>query len=86
MMKSAMHQAGLSIGRWLSAAAVAIAGFVAMLLLIFATLAVTLLGVLIAAGGIAARMAGGMRRPTGAPVLEARRTPEGWSVEPAPRA
>jgi hypothetical protein len=86
-MRSAAQGAGESVWRFLSAAAVAIASFIAMLLLILATLAVTFLGVLIAAGALAARVAtGGWRRAAGPQVLEARRTADGWAVEPAPRA
>ena len=82
-MKSVYLQ---GVSRLLSAVAMAVAGLAAMLLLVFATLAVTCVGALMAAVSVAMRLASvGAPRRWGAPVLEARRTADGWTVEPLPR-
>lgn len=73
-----------TFGRALSGAAAALVGLVAMIMLVLATLAVTFVGVVIALAALAVRlMPGPRRRDQGPPMLEARRTPEGWVAEPA---
>ncbi|MBL8549486.1 MAG: hypothetical protein JNJ73_05835 [Hyphomonadaceae bacterium] len=82
-----MAQAFLDgMSRLMGAVMMAVAGVFAMFLLLFATLAVTCVGALMAAVSVAMRLARVARPPRrGAPVLEARRTPDGWTVEPLPR-
>jgi hypothetical protein len=72
------------ITRVTGAVAAALVGGFALLFVLLATLAVTLAGVVIAAGALLARLAPARRRARGPVLLEGRRTPDGWVVEAAP--
>jgi Mn2+/Fe2+ NRAMP family transporter len=66
------------------AVAAMLVGAFALVFVLLATLAVTLAGVVIAAGALLARLAPTRRRAGGPVLLEGRRTPDGWVVEAAP--
>jgi hypothetical protein len=66
------------------AVAAMLVGAFALFFVLLATLAVTLAGVVIAAGALLARLAPARRRPGGPVLLEGKRTPDGWVVEAAP--
>jgi len=72
--------------RVLGAFAAGIVGLFAMFFVLAATIAVAAVGLFVALAALALRLAPRpQRRASGPPMLEARRTPEGWVAEAAPR-
>jgi hypothetical protein len=78
------ESASQAMKRAVGAVAAALVGMFALAFVVLATLAVTLVGVVLAMGALVARLAPTRRRPNGPVLLEGRQTPDGWVVEAAP--